>query len=64
MFSNFKSLLLRHFSTDCLEIENVASGKTVGKSYNSILLISMTVLEIFSLKKNTFFYAKKPRWPP
>ena len=58
-FSNFKSLLLRHFSTDCLEIENVASGKTAGKSYDSILLISMTVLEIFRLTfQKTFFMLK------
>ena len=60
IFSNFKSLLLRHFSTDCLEIENVASGKAAGKSYDPILLISLTVLEIFRLtfQKTHFFTLK------
>ena len=65
-FSNFKSLLLRQFSTDGLEIGHVVSGKAAGQSYVSILLMSLTILEIFRLKfqKNTIFYAKNPRWPP
>ena len=48
-FSNFKSLLLRQFSTDGLEIGHVVSGKAGGQSYRAILLISVTVLEIFRL---------------
>ena len=54
-FSNFKSLLLRQFSTDGLEIGHVVSGKAGGQSYRAILLISVTVLEIFRLT-----FKKKP----
>ena len=59
-FSNFKSLLLRQFSTDGLEIGHVVSGKAAGQSYVSILLISLTVLEIFRLtfQKTQFFTLK------
>ena len=43
-----------------MEIENVASGKAAGKSYDPILLISLTVLEIFRLtfQKTQFFTLK------
>ena len=39
-FSNFKSLLLRQFSTDGLEIGHVVSGKAAGQSYVPIIGIS------------------------
>ena len=59
-FSNFKSLLLRQFSTDGLEIGHVVSGKAACQSYKTIFLISLTVLEIFRLifQKTQFFTLK------